>query len=703
MIGLARLRSICLLLSALAAAPGVFGAELTCTPGASSPILRAEGLTEPVGDILLSCSGAPGPAAMNLILFLSAPVTNRVSTDGVPDVIATVDTGSGPVSAGITPRLSGPAAVSLDGIQFTAPASGTVTLRISNIRVNAAQAGLANSTPIQAIISVTGAVLTNTTVNVGIPQRGLLSSGNSAAVNCYGSPAPSGDITMSSLFAAGTRVATTRVTEGFADAFEKRLPGADSGVRIVVRYSGFPDGTRIFVPDAIAGTDAVVPTSGGDLTLPASAGSYVPGSGSLLLGLVKGTDANGAGGTPAYTPGAPGSGAAVLDGADELTVSGGSAMAVYEVLDASAVIRESADIPTFFALPPSGGAVAAVGRQSISLGPVSTAGAPTATDPIPRFVDAAPLPDCSVLGDCSAFPKLAVNAPDLTFTAESGTHILDKWIGVGNNGGGTLAWDVRVGYENGSGWVRWNFSPPGALDAVVMPANLAPGVYKATLTIDAGSTAGSQSLPITLTVTPPTTPHITGITDAAAFGTGPFAPGSLLTVWGVKLTGTSVSVTFDGIPAKVFYTGYSQINLQAPPDLAGHYRSMMVVTVDGQSTPPQVVDLIPVAPAIFANGILNQDWSVNSAANPAPAGSIVSIWATGLALADRNTISVRLGGQDITSLEYAGPAPGLIGIEQVNLRIPPGMAPATADLQLCAIDPVTSQRICSPAVKITTR
>jgi len=296
-----------------------------------------------------------------------------------------------------------------------------------------------------------------------------------------------------------------------------------------------------------------------------------------------------------------------------------------------------------------------------------------------------------------------VNAPDLTFTAESGTHILDKWIGVGNNGGGTLAWDVRVGYENGSGWVRWNFSPPGALDAVVMPANLAPGVYKATLTIDAGSTAGSQSLPITLTVTPPTTPHITGITDAAAFGTGPFAPGSLLTVWGVKLTGTSVSVTFDGIPAKVFYTGYSQINLQAPPDLAGHYRSMMVVTVDGQSTPPQVVDLIPVAPAIFANGILNQDWSVNSAANPAPAGSIVSIWATGLALADRNTISVRLGGQDITSLEYAGPAPGLIGIEQVNLRIPPGMAPATADLQLCAIDPVTSQRICSPAVKITTR
>jgi uncharacterized protein (TIGR03437 family) len=700
--------ALCLLLLARAL-PAASGAPLLCTPAASPSLLRAEGLAEPVGDIVLSCTGAPGPVTMSLGVLLSVPVTNRVAADGAIDVAVTVDTPSGPLSAGAGASLSGISSVSLGGIHFTVPESGAVMLRISNLRAAVAQQGISNTTPIQALLTVGGNVLlTATTLTVGIPQRSLLSTGNSSTVNCYGSPAPSGAITMGSLFSAGSRAASTRVTEGFADAFDKRRPGADSGVRIVVRYSGFPEGARIFVPDAIAGSDAVQPTSGGDLPTTASGGVYAPGSGSLLLVRVAGANSSGAGGTLAYTPGAPGSGPAALDGASEIALSGGSGMAVYEVVDANPLVRESADIPTFFALPPAGGAVARVGRQSVSLGPVSDVAAATATDPVPRFVEAAPLPDCSVLGDCDVFPKLAVNAPPLAFTAESGGNAMGAYIPVGNTGGGALAWDVRATYENGSDWMRWAVNPVlpyswGAVALTISPVGLAPGVYKGTLVIDAGLTAGSQSLPVTLTVVPPTMPYVSGITDAATFGKGPFAPGSIVTVWGVKLSGASVSVLFDGIEARRLYSGDSQINLQVPPELAGRASTQMVVTVDGQSTKPRMVDLVPVAPAVFGNGILNQDWSVNSATNAAPAGSIVSIWATGLAAADRSTISVRLGDRDIASLEYAGPAPTLTGVDQVNLRIPAGLAPATADLQLCATNPWTSQRVCSPAVKITTR
>ena len=53
--------------------------------------------------------------------------------------------------------------------------------------------------------------------------------------------------------AAGTR---------FANAFTPKSDwsnvGADSGVRIILNYSGFPPGARLLVPDAIAGIDAAI-------------------------------------------------------------------------------------------------------------------------------------------------------------------------------------------------------------------------------------------------------------------------------------------------------------------------------------------------------------------------------------------------------------------------------------------------------------
>jgi uncharacterized protein (TIGR03437 family) len=76
---------------------------------------------------------------------------------------------------------------------------------------------------------------------------------------------------------------------------------------------------------------------------------------------------------------------------------------------------------------------------------------------------------------------------------------------------------------------------------------------------------------------------------------------------------------------------------------------------------------------------LNQDGTVNSAANPAQAGSIVSIFGTGAAwpgpgggmtFAQSNGFQVTDQAGARLSLLYAGPAPGLSdGVFQINVQL----------------------------------
>jgi hypothetical protein len=147
-------------------------------------------------------------------------------------------------------------------------------------------------------------------------------------ITCTGSPLPS-TVNLPNLFAAGTALASTRVTEGFGGAFQPRSTGEDNGTRFLIRYSGFPANTHLYLPDAVAGSDALTPTAGGDLGYRQQAGQYVPGSSTLLLVRVQGADGNGAGGNLVPLPANPGSGALTLNSASEVPLTGGSGYAVY--------------------------------------------------------------------------------------------------------------------------------------------------------------------------------------------------------------------------------------------------------------------------------------------------------------------------------------------------------------------------------------
>ncbi len=243
---------------------------LICATSAVNPTVHAEGIAETLGDILLSCSGgSPGSTiTLNFIVSLNVGVTNRISASNATDVSLTVDSGSGPVPAAVPGLLQSSNTVSFNGVTFTIPASAAVNFRLSNLRGNITQAGGGFQQPILAVLSVNGIpspLISNATqLSVGVPVRGLLASLASTGIRCVGSALPD-VINFTSLFNGGTRFVSTRVTEGYPDAFQKKAGTNQTGIRIRASYAGFPAGARIFVPDVVAGSDPAQPTAAGDL------------------------------------------------------------------------------------------------------------------------------------------------------------------------------------------------------------------------------------------------------------------------------------------------------------------------------------------------------------------------------------------------------------------------------------------------------
>ena len=125
----------------------------------------------------------------------------------------------------------------------------------------------------------------------------------------------------------------------------------------------------------------------------------------------------------------------------------------------------------------------------------------------------------------------------------------------------------------------------------------------------------------------PAPPLISSVVNGASFLEGSIVQGSIVTLFGQRFNGTNVGVNFDTTAARVFFSNETQINLVVP-DLPGKASAQVVVTVDGRASTGKVVNFSSSAPGIF--GTLNQDYTLNAAANPAITGSVVQVYVTGL-------------------------------------------------------------------------
>jgi len=167
-------------------------------------------------------------------------------------------------------------------------------------------------------------------------------------------------------------------------------------------------------------------------------------------------------------------------------------------------------------------------------------------------------------------------------------------------------------------------------------------------------------------------PALASVVNAATLiaGGGEVAPGEIVTLFGSGF-GSQSTVNFDGVASPVFYASNCQINTVVPFGVTSNATSVSVQA--GQLTiGPVQLPVVPADPGIFTdNGtgtgqaaVVNQDGSIDSASNPAPRGTVVAVYMTGVGVLQSVTSS-------LGSVVFAGQAPGLIvGGIQVNIQIP---------------------------------
>src|SRR5206468_697213 len=126
-------------------------------------------------------------------------------------------------------------------------------------------------------------------------------------------------------------------------------------------------------------------------------------------------------------------------------------------------------------------------------------------------------------------------------------------------------------------------------------------------------------------------------------------------------------------------------------------RTQMKVDVDGQVV-ATVVDLRSFSPGVFPGAVLNQNNAVNSPATPARTGSVIQIWGTGIS--PNGIVTAMMGDQPAGEPAWWGPAPGIPGVQQINLTVPGGLSftDNSTTFSICEASPAApDQKRCSPA------
>jgi uncharacterized protein (TIGR03437 family) len=235
-------------------------------------------------------------------------------------------------------------------------------------------------------------------------------------------------------------------------------------------------------------------------------------------------------------------------------------------------------------------------------------------------------------------------------------------------------------------------------------------------------------------------PQITAIVNSASSAAGPISPGEIVTIYGSNMGpfpaasntvtyGTqlaNVQVMFGSTPAPLIFVSANQINAVVPYAVDGLNSVAVTVQYAGSSATPLTVPVQATTPGLFSRdasgsgpgAILNQDYSYNEKARPAPVGSDVKLYCTGTGITDpvlkdgalapttapfpkivAQPVTVKVGGIPAQVL-YAGPAPTLIaGLTQIDILVPSGVPAASSVPVVVTIGGVSSQANLTLAVQ----
>jgi len=247
-----------------------------------------------------------------------------------------------------------------------------------------------------------------------------------------------------------------------------------------------------------------------------------------------------------------------------------------------------------------------------------------------------------------------------------------------------------------------------------------------------------------------------GVLNAASFAKqgqpgAAVTPGSLVAIFGTNFatslaqadtiplstTLNNVSVSFNDVSAPLLFVAQAQINAQLPwnvlPADASSGTATVVVTSSGVASPPRTIQIGQFSPGIFTvngNGIgfaiavnvndgtlaqpVGSVAGLNPAPHPASVGGAIIIYCTGLGPVDppvvngtnsldtlRNTTTkpdVLIDGIPAQVL-FSGLSPHFVGVNQVNVVVPPGVRKADGVPLQIRIGGITSSNLVTIAVQ----
>jgi len=306
----------------------------------------------------------------------------------------------------------------------------------------------------------------------------------------------------------------------------------------------------------------------------------------------------------------------------------------------------------------------------------------------------------------------------------------NQWFfNLGNN-------SANLNFQNGGFTVFGRINSAAGL--AVMDRIAALGIYDAGSPYDAIPLANYSSgdikeehlvrvLSIDVLVAPSITPN--GIITASAFGAFPSAaPGSYIEIYGSNLTdGVSrgwtgsdfigdnaptlldrVSVAINGQGAYVNYISPGQINVQVPAGIPTGGEVPVIVSKSGVQSAFVMLPIKALSPGLLAPPSLKvgdkqyvyagrADGTFATTSAPAKSGDTFTFYGTGFGPVTpattnfagqivraqttlANPIEFKIGGVPAQHL-FAGLAPGLVGVYQFNVTVPPGVANGDAKFE----------------------
>ncbi|HEX5227997.1 MAG TPA: SBBP repeat-containing protein [Bryobacteraceae bacterium] len=278
-------------------------------------------------------------------------------------------------------------------------------------------------------------------------------------------------------------------------------------------------------------------------------------------------------------------------------------------------------------------------------------------------------------------------------------HSGNLWLTGGNDAGFPSG-------QPGSVLVAGSFLAELSADGSKLLSSMELPIVGQALAIDPSGVihvSNTNGLVSTITPSQPPASRVTGIMNAAGGQvSGRIAPGEIISIFGFGLGPTTpvgigpapdtqafptsldgVQVLVNGVAIPLLYVSYYQINAEIPSTIDQGDATVRVI--NGSATLPDFDASVDASNfGIFTNPdgsakAINQDGTVNSESNPAPAGSIVSVWGTGFGTSGpsvRGAVSTAADNWcsfckvENQTVVYGGTSPGLIdGMMQINFVV----------------------------------